>query len=316
MSDLAIQAKVNEHRLARFLRHAMTSNFFAEPSPNRVAHTSQSKLLVTSDFIKGIVGHQCETVFPATAKVVDAHEMFGDSQKATETGFNLAFETDEYVLTWIAHDLPRARNFAGSMKGGAQKGSPYSSQGLVQGVDWEHFGNGKVVDVGGSQGHVSLAIADRAPRLNFIVQDQPEMISQGKAALPPYMKPRLQFMAHNFFERNPVDGADVYLLRFILHDWPDRDAIHILRGIAPCMKATSKLIISEIICDPPTTLPPARERQVRTMDLIMMTLFNSLERTLEQWEDLIKQADPRLRIVKAERPARSALSNIEIVRDP
>lgn len=169
--------------------------------------------------------------------------------------------------------------------------------------------------MGGSQGHVSLAIAAKAPRLKFIVQDQPEMISQGEANLPADMKPRLEFMCHDFFGLNPVAGADVYLLRYILHDWPDEDAVRILRGITPCMKPTSRLIISEIVCDPPTTLSPMRERQVRTMDLIMMTLYNSLERTLEQWEALIKKADPKLSILKAERPPRSALSNIEIVKE-
>lgn len=147
MSDLATQANVSENRLGRFLRHAMTSNFFAEPSPNQVAHTSQSKLLATSDFVKGIVGHQSEIVFPSTAKVVEAHETFGESQAATQTAFNFAFQTDERYFPWLAQDPRRAKMFAASMKGGAQKGSPFSSDGLVEGIEWDDFGDGTFVDV-------------------------------------------------------------------------------------------------------------------------------------------------------------------------
>jgi 6-hydroxytryprostatin B O-methyltransferase len=45
----------------------------------------------------------------------------------------------------------------------------------------------------------------------------------------------------------------------------------------------------------------------------MMVQFNALEREAHDWEDLIKRADPRMRIQSIHKPARSANSIIEIV---
>ena len=42
---------------------------------------------------------------------------------------------------------------------------------------WASIGSGTVVDVGGSEGKVSMELAESFPRLSLIVQDRPEVIS-------------------------------------------------------------------------------------------------------------------------------------------
>ena len=80
----------------------------------------------------------------------------------------------------------------------------------------------KVVDVGGSRGHVSVRIAEKVPDLNFVVQDDEGILEAGQAeGIPENVKDRIEFMPHDFFNEQPVQGAEVYLLRFILHDHPD-----------------------------------------------------------------------------------------------
>lgn len=60
------------------------------------------------------------------------------------------------------------------------------------------------------------------PHLRFVVQDRPEVISQGKNEVFPTHAPwalkddHVTFMDHDFFQPNPVVGADVYWLRRIL----------------------------------------------------------------------------------------------------
>lgn len=79
-----------------------------------------------------------------------------------------------------------------------------------------------IVDVGGGRGQVSVRIAEKVPVLNFIVQDDKAILEAGQAeGVPEEVKDRVQFMPHDFFTEQPVKGADVYLLRFILHDHPD-----------------------------------------------------------------------------------------------
>jgi sterigmatocystin 8-O-methyltransferase len=83
--------------------------------------------------------------------------------------------------------------------------------------------NAKVVDVGGGRGHVSVRIAEKMPGMTFIVQDEELILEAGKdGGIPEEVKGRVEFMPHDFFQPQPVKGADVYLFRFIFHDHPDR----------------------------------------------------------------------------------------------
>lgn len=52
--------------------------------------------------------------------------------------------------------------------------------------------------VGGGNGHVSIAIAEKAPDLTFIVQDRPEVVAAAEQQLPPDLKDRVQFKALDF----------------------------------------------------------------------------------------------------------------------
>ena len=58
--------------------------------------------------------------------------------------------------------------------------------------------------------------------MKFIIQDREEVIKQAKEEVWPKEAPdavrdgRVSFMVSDFFEVNPVHGADVYWLRGIL----------------------------------------------------------------------------------------------------
>jgi chemotaxis methyl-accepting protein methylase len=107
--------------------------------------------------------------------------------------------------------------------------------------------DGVVVDVGGSAGLVSKAIAATAPRLRFIVQDQPSMVAKGQAELEPELEGRVTFQSHNFVDPHPVQTPDCFLFRLILHDWPDSDVIAILRQLVPSLDPKTRILIQR--CD-------------------------------------------------------------------
>lgn len=69
-------------------------------------------------------------------------------------------------------------------------------------------------------------------------------------------------MAHDFFAEQPVQ-ADLYLLRHILHDWPDPYAIKILRSLIPALKKGCKLLLVESVLPPPKQLPSVQEKVIR-----------------------------------------------------
>lgn len=79
-----------------------------------------------------------------------------------------------------------------------------------------------VVDVGGGRGQVSLRIAEKIPHLQFVIQDEKTVLEAGQAeGISHNVQERVTFMPHDFYQPQPVKGADVYLLRQILHDHPD-----------------------------------------------------------------------------------------------
>lgn len=104
-----------------------------------------------------------------------------------------------------------------------------------------------MVDIGGGHGAVSLALARATKHLEFIVQDLPKTTTQGQALRPHDLAGRVQFQAHDFFEEQIVKDADVYFLRYILHNWSDKHAARILKAIVPALKDGSKIICVEFL---------------------------------------------------------------------
>lgn len=134
---------------------------------------------------------------------------------------------------------------------------------VVENFPWDKTKSGVVVDVGGSQGSLSIAIADKFPTLHCVVQDRLDNIKSGKANLPIYLKDRVTFMEHDFFTTQPVQGADVYFLRWILHDWPDTYAIRILKALVPALKVGSKVILNERLIPEIGSVSKYEERNFR-----------------------------------------------------
>jgi 6-hydroxytryprostatin B O-methyltransferase len=151
-----------------------------------------------------------------------------------------------------------------------------------------------------------------------VVQDLPVNADSGRKTvadiLPTHITSRLTFQGHDFTQPQPVRGADAYLLRMILHDWPDDKAATILKNIVAAMdQLKSKLLIMDTVLPTPGSVPVSVERIVRVRDLTMMQAFNSKERDLDDWKDLLAAVDPRLQIVRVNQPFGSAMSVLEVV---
>ena len=114
---------------------------------------------------------------------------------------------------------------------------------LLDNYPWGEIGPCTVVDVGGSVGPTSIALAKRFPGLECIVQDLPATIVG--CAVPPELEGRLKFMAHDFFTEQPVRGADIYFFRWIFHDWSDEDSARILRCLIGALKPGARVLIQD-----------------------------------------------------------------------
>lgn len=116
---------------------------------------------------------------------------------------------------------------------------------LIENYDWSSLSpSAKVVDIGGGKGPVSIDLARRFPHLSFVVQDLPEIVAQGRQQLPKELT-NVTFEGANFFEPQPVYGADVYFLRAVLHNCPDKHCIRILQNLIPALKKGAKVVVHD-----------------------------------------------------------------------
>ncbi|KAI0409179.1 S-adenosyl-L-methionine-dependent methyltransferase [Xylaria palmicola] len=202
-------------------------------------------------------------------------------------------------------------------------------QAHLYGFPWESLGSATIVDVGGGVGGFCLQLSHLYPDLKFVLQDRAPALKQAQTEVWPRENPaalsdgRVQFVPHNFFDTNPVKDADVYWLRYILHDWSDDYCVQILSSIKPAMGPRSRILICDQVMN--TTngcgeLPAAPEplpanwgyyaRYSHQRDLAMMSIINGIERKPAEFRELVNRAGLKLRKIW---DCRSQVGLVEIV---
>jgi hypothetical protein len=91
---------------------------------------------------------------------------------------------------------------------------------------------------------------------------------------------RCDVVGGSFFETVP-DGGDAYLMRVVIHDWEDDEAIAILKVCRRAMRETAKLLPVERLVAPPNEMPATK-----FSDLNMLVSPGGRERTREEFSDL------------------------------
>ncbi|KAI1141459.1 S-adenosyl-L-methionine-dependent methyltransferase [Hypoxylon sp. FL0543] len=307
--EIARQTGLDEQMVRRLLRHAMAMRIFREPEPGMVAHTKASKLL-TVPSVNAWINCGADESWVSSVRMVDAIQKWPGSQEPNETAFALANDTENSIYEVLSDDPPRALRFAGAMK--AMSLLPgYGTSDVVQDYDWASLGKALVVDVGGSQGHIALELAKHFSDIRFLVQDMRKVVEGAESLVPDSLKDRVQFMEHELFMQQTV-VADVYYFRMVFHNWSDKYSALILRAQIPSLKAGAKILIQDACMPDSGVLPLWKERDLRAMDLNMGSFFNARERTLQEWKDLLTQADPRFVLQRVIKP-KSNLAIMEIV---
>ena len=143
---VAEAANVSEARLKSVARMAMTDSLFYEASPNYIAHSATSTLLVANPNFHDWAVFMCESSTPTAAKFVEATERWPDSSGKMHTAYNIAFDTDLPFFDHLACLPERTRQFASYMRTVASsEGSDMKH--LLNGFDWRGLGKAKIVDV-------------------------------------------------------------------------------------------------------------------------------------------------------------------------
>jgi O-methyltransferase/methyltransferase family protein len=172
---------------------------------------------------------------------------------------------------------------------------------VVAGYDFGAFST--VIDVGGGRGPLLSAILASAPHTRGILYDLPSVVAAAGPVLGSHgVSHRVKTLAGSFFDEIPA-GGDAYVLKNVIHDWPDEDALRILRTLRAATGVEATVLLVEFVI-------PAHDREFpgKWVDLEMLLNLGARERSAEEYRSLLSRAGFALtRVV----PTASPLSLVE-----
>jgi hypothetical protein len=160
------------------------------------------------------------------------------------------------------------------------------------------FQDARVIgDIGGGLGHLLAAVLETNTQAQGILFDRPEVIDKARAT----PAPRISCVAGDFFH-DRIPACDTYLVKRVLHDWPDAEAVSILRNIRAGAPPGARILLIEGVLDERSPGPLAE------IDIEMLVMTGGRERTREEWQKLLTEAGVSLtRIVTTASPMASII---------
>jgi len=154
-----------------------------------------------------------------------------------------------------------------------------------------------IVDVGGGHGALLEVILNANPYLYGVLLDRPYAIEGAQKALRQAgVADRCDFVSGDFFEAIPP-GADLYILKNIVHDWDDERASLILRNCRHAIASGGRLLLVERIV-PARFEVSSLHRVVAHADLTMMLGPGGQERREAEFRALLHTSGFELTDVK------------------
>jgi hypothetical protein len=292
--ELAPALGVKTRPLYRLLRALASVGVFAEDASGRFHLTPLAEAL-RSDAPDSV--RDFAIYFGA-----DWHRrVYGELGYSVQTG-QPAFEKiyGKPFFDYLAENPGPARDFNNAMT----SHSAADSAAVVNAYDFT--GINKLVDVGGGHGALLAAILAKNPQMNGVLFDAPHVVVGANDILAAHgVIGRCETVGGDFFASVPA-GGDAYIMMHIIHDWDDERALTILKNCHQAMTENGRLLVVEIVISEGNA--PSLGK---FLDLAMLVLVNSFERTAAEYSALFAQAGFKLtRIV----PTASAHSVIEAVR--
>jgi hypothetical protein len=172
--------------------------------------------------------------------------------------------------------------------------STYSGQPITNAVDFGRFNT--ITDIGGGSGFLLSYILQKYPTIKHgICFDLPSVIQHSETknefAKQNISKDRYEYRGGDMFDPTTIPQTDAYIMKTIIHDWPDDRAIDILKSIRTSAngKQITIFIVDWIILSD-NEQNQFFHRCTHAFDLHMMIAANAKERTQKQYEYLFEQS--------------------------
>jgi hypothetical protein len=278
--ELASATKTHAPSLYRVLRVLASTGFVSATADGRFAQTPLSEILVTD--VPGslrwfTISELGQEHYPAWGNLLH-------SVKTGEIAFDNFFGAD--VWKYFQQNPEDAAVFNNSMSGMTAA----TNEEILAVYDFSSFGT--IVDIGGGHGGLITSILKANPKAKGILMDAPQVIEGARPKLEAAgLTDRCEAVGGDFFKAVPA-GGDVYVMKWIIHDWNDELAITILKNVRNEIPRDGRVIIVDCV------VPENNEPDFsKFFDLNMMVMTGGKERTEKEFAQLLNAAGFKLRRV-------------------
>ena len=314
--QISAASGLNRSLVIRTIRAAITLNIFDEPRADKVCHTAISRLLVEDEEYNSTIGLQVEDIGPTSMKMIAAWEKFGgDAGEPDQSAFSLC-NGGRSLFTVLSEEPERATRFNLAMKYCVED-KDFNSFDVVKAFDWhllDHPG-ARLIDLGGGYGHISQTLARHTQELEFVVQDLPHVVEEGRNNTAPELRSRVLFEGRNFLDVQRAENPpNAFLISRCLHNWSDHYCSVILRALIPALRQGSKVLIWDVVLED-RPVKKLSERFNLQQDFIMAAISNGRDRSLADFRQVLKLSDERFKVDGIRQPDGCKLSMIEVTWD-
>lgn len=193
--------------------------------------------------------------------------------------------------------------FAAVFNNAMTSSSEVAIAGVTAGYDWSRYAT--IVDVGGGHGRLLAAILEATPQARGVLFDLPDVVAGAQTVFTEFhVDDRVSVVPGSFFDA-VAEGGDAYVLKNVIHDWPDDDAVTILGNVRKVAAPGTNVLLVEFVI-------PGHDREFagKWADLEMLLVAGARERTAPEYAQLLSRAGFRMTRVM---PTASPLSVIEAI---
>jgi SAM-dependent methyltransferase len=263
-AELAAAAGCDRDSLERVLRHLVARGIFAEPAPAEFALNDASRALLDPSLRIGL------DLDGFGGRMAGAWATLLSAVRTGKPAYHEAFGRPFW------EDLDAHPDVAASfdaLMGPEGHGAPDTD--VLPDGDWS--GVQTVVDVGGGTGALLAEILRVHPNLRGTLVDLPRTVAGADDTFAKAgVADRVTVAGQSFFDPLPA-GADLYLLKSILSDWPDEQAGELLRQCARAARPHGRVLVLNGV---------SAGRPAGSGDLLMMVLLGGRERGLPEFREL------------------------------
>lgn len=277
--QLAARTGTHADSLHRLLRTMAAMGLVEHLRDARFALTADGRVLTSDHPASARAGIRVLALWWETWSALEHSVRTGDAAADVVLG-RPAFEA-------LAEDPARLQVFQEGMRGLNLRWLPRLCRAIGD------VGSAHIVDIAGGHGSLLAAVLHHSPDATGAVLDRPEVVGAAAAWLRSQgLGSRTEVVGGDMFQTIP-SGADVYLLKWILHDWDDERSVRLLRRIRAALRPTARLLVVERVL-PDCVQASDDDLRMQLSDLRMLAALRGRERTLAEFHTIFRAAGLQL----------------------